>query len=1077
MRRVWETCKPYPEILTGTATEESFVANLGAVWERLKLKKDITVDPRYLNPEEFVHKRTYFTEAMENLLEAASRRLLGEPVQAVHHLEVGLGGGKSHTLVLLYHAAGNGFTITIERDGRRKLIKFPKSKVVVLDGQLIGFYGYPDLNARTLWGMMLRQLTEDEEILKYDSWETPPPSTILRKAIGEEPTVILVDELVAHLNSIPKEYWDKVSAFLHNLAKAVAESRRAVLIVTTPKGVEAFEKASNYIGDVMGRYTEPTIITRPEEAGEVRKRALFETVEVDEDTVMKFWALYQELRDRIKRSVSSVELRENYPFHPSVSFTLNKLRESPAFQTVRDELRLLAGLIYGVFKAKPEDCYLVSIADARLEEEYVRRGIAKVVGPRLEVLISEDLRKLGEIKDERLKALAKSVYSVIVLNSLAAPPKELGVTSGDIAFSIMKPGLIYESVQDALNRVYKTCYITLELGRYVFGKTPAWKVEEEYKKRVETELKGRWWAKIRDSIIGFKSQLKPSKVFIRNSVKVWPETSRHVDDDKMVKLVLLDYRDRSASSIGEALERAREFVEFWGEEPRRFRNTVYVLVADRSLIDKPLETAKRLLALKLILSEKEAVREKYGREIIESIEEDERLLKSELGALALQAYRYIVYPGPEGVKAKELSLDTQKVKRLLEIVETSLRGDKILEKIENPKYFLECYWPKAEDSYKVKDLLLEAFKRPDVPLIPEEFGIKESINKAIKEGLLVYVYDNEIFWGREPPYLNPEAILWREESARKLLQLELTVNVEPEEAEELDMVEPSAGTHTGYRLGDEVELKVSPNPPWLFKEWRLDDGTIVETPTCKLTMDRHRTVTAVFEKRIEGKGPETVYINVEVSPPGSGVIEPWMGSREVDYGAEFHFNVKPKADWIVKCWKFNDRILREAEPTLTFKAVRSGTLTVILEKRVEEISIEEVPFNELRGEIEQYLDAEVSELELEILCSYRTLLSVVKSFPTELRRSIKEIYAESEGLNVGKMREVSIKAKAESLDIMKMFLTQVKTYLGKEITFNIKASTETPSRMKTLLTDRLLDEIGKHEGKVKMLRFKMVKKV
>ncbi|GIX46074.1 MAG: hypothetical protein KatS3mg131_0285 [Candidatus Tectimicrobiota bacterium] len=99
MQRVWETCEPRPEVRTGELKEESFAARLGQVAEG-------NADAVYGDPEVFFG-RTYPTAGLRTLLREALGRLSGHDptAAAVLRLETGFGGGKTHNLIAIYHAA------------------------------------------------------------------------------------------------------------------------------------------------------------------------------------------------------------------------------------------------------------------------------------------------------------------------------------------------------------------------------------------------------------------------------------------------------------------------------------------------------------------------------------------------------------------------------------------------------------------------------------------------------------------------------------------------------------------------------------------------------------------------------------------------------------------------------------------------------------------------------------------------------------------------------------------------------------------------------------------------------------
>ena len=103
MKTIFENCEPRPEVLQGALREEIFAARLKDVIEG-------TADPVYQDPTTFFDN-TYPTEGLKLLLDEALGRLTGvKPANnAIVRLETAFGGGKTHNLIGLYHAASAGF--------------------------------------------------------------------------------------------------------------------------------------------------------------------------------------------------------------------------------------------------------------------------------------------------------------------------------------------------------------------------------------------------------------------------------------------------------------------------------------------------------------------------------------------------------------------------------------------------------------------------------------------------------------------------------------------------------------------------------------------------------------------------------------------------------------------------------------------------------------------------------------------------------------------------------------------------------------------------------------------------------
>src|SRR3984893_6087374 len=96
---IFDLCTPRDDVIDGSITDSDFAANLARV-----LRGDATKD--YLDPKRFF-ANTYPTEGLRGLLENVCGRLSGKKaaISAVFRLDTSFGGGKTHGLIALVHAA------------------------------------------------------------------------------------------------------------------------------------------------------------------------------------------------------------------------------------------------------------------------------------------------------------------------------------------------------------------------------------------------------------------------------------------------------------------------------------------------------------------------------------------------------------------------------------------------------------------------------------------------------------------------------------------------------------------------------------------------------------------------------------------------------------------------------------------------------------------------------------------------------------------------------------------------------------------------------------------------------------
>ncbi|KAB2845617.1 MAG: ATP-binding protein, partial [Hyphomicrobiaceae bacterium] len=94
-----DVVEPHEDVRTGELAMGTYAANLAAV-----AFGDDDGPEVYADAERFFAS-TYFTEAMQGILRDVSSSLAGEPGDRVLQLRTPFGGGKTHSLLALYHLA------------------------------------------------------------------------------------------------------------------------------------------------------------------------------------------------------------------------------------------------------------------------------------------------------------------------------------------------------------------------------------------------------------------------------------------------------------------------------------------------------------------------------------------------------------------------------------------------------------------------------------------------------------------------------------------------------------------------------------------------------------------------------------------------------------------------------------------------------------------------------------------------------------------------------------------------------------------------------------------------------------
>jgi hypothetical protein len=1102
LQPVWKTLHPYPEVASGKVTEDSFVVSMGAVWERLELGAKVEVDPRYLDPEGF-YRRTHFTDSMRELLTAITRRMNGEKAQSIHHLQVGMGGGKSHTLLLLYYLSKHPEKAQpfLKREGIAD--RAPRFRVAVIDGSRIDMFGkrYPDGTlVQTLWGLLFKALGNYRKYRDIDSLGQAPSVTTLKEALGGEPTLILIDEPTIYIQNIMgnPRHVAVLQSFLQNLTAAVNETLGCALVVTAPTGI--YEEARRLISTVLSRYCSPTIIATPREYKSVRRHALY-TDDFDklapeiEETAREYEALYRkQLPSRAAAAPQAI--RDNYPFHPFVDQTLGNLKENTAFQQIRDELRFLASLIYSIHTAKDPDASLITVGHARLEDDYVRGGtIGKLKNPILVSQLDTELdERITQIPDS-LRDTARKALATIVLNSLTTTgPQQQGITEEEAKYALLTPDANPTLIPEALKEIRsKLWFVDLSGDRYVFGRTNIIKLIDEYMRRVEKDPKlvGLWWNEIQKELGNWKQAALTSyrkqagtgkRLFPDSNIHVWVHRSDEIPDNlPSLHLVLVDYtvaangsgKTRAASNPDEACEAVTDLYQNYGNTSRNYKNTVYFLVAGRveDIMNGPVRFAKELMALEAMSKDKDELRIKVGEDGLRQIELLRAQTKSSLAPSCPSAYQWLVYPSQAGLAAMQLGAERMLTENIPSIVEDRLRtqAKKIVEQI-SPDTLLDRYWPKGAEKVEVKSLIEGFYRRPEIEIIIDRTVAEKAIQDAVTERKAAYSYGADLISGKPPGPIRDDGLVIRyPEVAHVVIRAEdedgtpipLTVWV--------DKRETKATPSTIEDLVDRVHTINPAIPDGLdFAGW-ADGHKELER---EIAWDRDAEYIVQCTRKKKKESIEEVEFTVDALNVKTGeyldvtVIidnQPYKSQQPVMVKKGKQHSIRVETPRGMAFEKWNDGYLNQTRAVdcdydqhlqVRFTPLTPGQKLISETKAIDEAAAD------LKG----LLDHQAREVKLTFSATYtdcsKHIGALLMLHPQPY--GIEFTASAEKGKPIETLR-VSASAASEKQGELRTFLTQLRDYLDKvEITLTKREQEFTPLR--NLLSEEALKRVAKMPG-------------
>lgn len=288
-----EIAVPHEDVLKGTFQQAEFAADLSRV-------HDGTATPEYQDATLFF-QRTFITEGMRLLLDSVVKRLSGKGGDPVIQLQTAFGGGKTHTMLAVYHLA-SGKALASDLPGVPAILdaagvaELPKARIAVLDG-IKSSPNQPVVrdgqSIRTLWGDLAWQLGKADGyamVAEADASGTSPGKAVLESLLSRyAPCVILIDELVAYVRqfedgkTLTGGSFDSNLSFVQALTEALKAVPTAVLLASLPesdkeagsqRGVKALASLSHYFGRIQALWKP----VGTEEAFEIVRRRLFTSI-------------------------------------------------------------------------------------------------------------------------------------------------------------------------------------------------------------------------------------------------------------------------------------------------------------------------------------------------------------------------------------------------------------------------------------------------------------------------------------------------------------------------------------------------------------------------------------------------------------------------------------------------------------------------------------------------------------------------------------------------------------------------------------------------------------------------------
>jgi Protein of unknown function (DUF499) len=739
----------------------------------------------YQEPARFF-ERTYLTRNLKDLAAQAVRRLSGIEVETspVFNMATQFGGGKTHTLALLYHLAQAGPN-SHDWQGVRSILdqaqvkSVPKAATAVFVGQKFdSIHGRGGTNGEprrcTPWGEIAWQIGGAKAfaiVAQHDEEGIAPGGDAIRAFLPDGPALILMDELMNYVSrERPRKgkLGDQLYNFIQNLSEEARGRSNVVLCVSIP--ASELEMNAEDQGDfdrfkkMLDRLGKAVIMSAETETAEIIRRRLFDWSGLPDDarataSAYAIWVIeHKQMVGDFDVDSARDRFLASYPFHPALlSVFERKWQSLPRFQRTRGVLRLLALWVSHAYKRGFEGAHLdplIGLGTAPLEDAYFRAALFEQLGNNdLEGPVTTDIAGKKEAHALRLDREAEDAIKKTRLHQKAATvilfesnggQTKTEATTPEIRLAVAEPNLDIGNVETALDSLSASCYyLTAINNRYRFSLSP--NLNKILTDRRATIGKPAIEERVKQVIVEvFKAGPSLARAY-------FPEKNGQVPDQPALTLVIMPpnqaYHDPATHRLLD------QIVRDYNQSGRTFKSALFFAVPDSA--GSLQEEARRLLACEDISGDVETYKRLDDIQR-RQLDADTKKAARDLKETVWRTYNHVV----RLVKDNTLQdidfglVHSSAAGSMTELILNRLRSQD--EVTENPGASkLVKYWPPALKEWTTKAARDAFFSSPALPRLLKPDAIKRTIADGINQKLIAYA-GKSANGGYEPFLFEPD---------------------------------------------------------------------------------------------------------------------------------------------------------------------------------------------------------------------------------------------------------------------------------------------------------------------------------
>jgi hypothetical protein len=779
------------DVLSEEFSEDIFALDLGPLADG-----NPNVPAVYRDPEHFF-RASYLTAGLKSLLKDVLSRLEGGAGNRVLKLITAFGGGKSHTLAALYHAARSREALDAVPESK-ELPRPKKARIAVFDGQFFDATTGKKMNdmgdhARTLWGWIAWSLggKEGYELMReQDQSRVAPGGDEILRLLKEGPYLILLDEVLNYLISAggvkveKTTLRDETLTFLQRLTVAVGNTKNTALVFSLQSSKRESLEYVNLLQTVDHLAARKDQRREPVEGNEIlsviQRRLLGKMPKAEESSpaAMAHQEVFTQMRRAYAQSAAEVRqaeeeglalrdrVRTAYPFHPAL---IDLMRERwaaiPDFQRTRGALRFLAACLRAAHR-EGKSRTLLGPGDVSIHDAEVRLAFFKEVGQQADyqAVLEHDLtganararridnRRAKETPAETGKRPATRLATAILMYSFGGLRREEskevlppGISEQELLAVCVGPDLDSTTALASLKELREQClYLHFDGVRYCFKKDPNITLLVEQEADSVARDEGRVLQKIREML--------EARLAGHHDAIVWPDKTTEVSHDEprfLVAYMPLEFVGKP-KSLQE--EKAREFFEKYGDRPRRFRNGLGLAVPSDDQIEVLRRSVRYLLAVEQVKAKAKQLN--LTDEQKSQLRERESTERGAIEAALLKLYMEVWLPRAEvgGIAIDKTSVGGRPLQTTLNDKKEAAIHERITEllTVVHKRVFPSVVPTKVVDLFRLgtgdpprlgtrlSDVVEGFYSFLDFPRLSSQEVIRKAVARGVREGIYGY---------------------------------------------------------------------------------------------------------------------------------------------------------------------------------------------------------------------------------------------------------------------------------------------------------------------------------------------------